>query len=115
MASPRAQSAQLDIFRSLAKPLVIWTFVSPSLMIAPGQRTGAYRLGADQLLLDNAGESKISAEDFATAIVDEVETQLIRTRVLPPATEDETSAREGLNSRNPRPLPLSDLALVFSR
>jgi putative NADH-flavin reductase len=72
-ARARAQSEQLGIFRSLAEPPVVWTFVSPSLMIAPGERTGTYRLGGDQLLFDSAGESKISAEDFALAIVDEVE------------------------------------------
>jgi putative NADH-flavin reductase len=72
-ARAQAQTAQLNVFRSLTEPPVVWTLVSPSLMIAPGERTGRYRLGADQLLVDSAGESKISAEDFAIAIVDEVE------------------------------------------
>jgi len=69
-----AQKAQLDIFRSLKNPPVTWTFVSPSPMIAPGARTGSYRVGGDQLLVNADGESKISAEDYAAAILDEVET-----------------------------------------
>jgi putative NADH-flavin reductase len=69
----RAQKAQLDVFRSLGKPPLVWTFVSPPPTIAPGERTGKYRLGGDQLLVDDAGESKISAEDYAVAILDEIE------------------------------------------
>lgn len=42
-------------------------------MIQPGERTGAFRLGKDTLLTDGKGESRISAEDFAVALVDEVE------------------------------------------
>jgi putative NADH-flavin reductase len=72
-ARAQAQAEQLAVFRSLAHPPVIWTFVSPPAMIAPGERTGKYRLGGDQLLVDGAGESKISAEDFAIGILDEVE------------------------------------------
>jgi putative NADH-flavin reductase len=51
-----------------------WTFLSPSLLFAPGERTGKFRLGTDQLLLGENGESKISLEDFAVALVDELET-----------------------------------------
>jgi putative NADH-flavin reductase len=47
--------------------------VSPSWNIAPGERTGKFRLAGDQLLRDAAGESRISREDFAVAIVDEIE------------------------------------------
>ena len=50
-----------------------WSFVSPSIMIAPGERTGKFRLGGDELLKDAKGESKISQEDFAIAIINEVE------------------------------------------
>lgn len=50
-----------------------WSFVSPSIMIAPGERTGKFRIGGDELLKDPKGESKISQEDFAIAIIDEVE------------------------------------------
>lgn len=50
-----------------------WTFLSPSAVIAPGERTGQFRLGKDQLLVDGTGQSRISAEDYAIALVDELE------------------------------------------
>lgn len=50
-----------------------WTFLSPSAMFAPGERTGTFRLGGDQLLVDAQGESHISMEDFAVALADEIE------------------------------------------
>jgi uncharacterized protein len=51
-----------------------WTFLSPSAMIGPGERTGKFRLGGDQLLTDKDGKSHISYEDYAIAMIDEVET-----------------------------------------
>jgi putative NADH-flavin reductase len=51
-----------------------WTFFSPAPGIAPGERTGHYRLGTDQLVVDEQGKSRISAEDYAVALVDELET-----------------------------------------
>jgi putative NADH-flavin reductase len=50
-----------------------WTYVSPAAFIHPGERTGRYRLGGDQLLVDENGNSEISAEDYAIAIADLVE------------------------------------------
>lgn len=50
-----------------------WSFLSPAAVIAPGERTGKFRLGGDQLLVDAEGRSAISAEDFAIALVDELE------------------------------------------
>lgn len=50
-----------------------WTFLSPSALIQPGERTGTFRLGTEQLLVDGAGNSAISTEDFAVAMVDELE------------------------------------------
>jgi uncharacterized protein len=50
-----------------------WTFLSPSATIAPGERTGKFRLGGDQLLLDGNGQSHISVEDYAIAMLDELE------------------------------------------
>jgi putative NADH-flavin reductase len=49
-----------------------WTFLSPSAMFAPGQRTGKFRLGLDDLLVGEKGSS-ISSEDYAIAMVDEIE------------------------------------------
>jgi putative NADH-flavin reductase len=50
-----------------------WTYVSPAAEIAPGERTGKFRTGTNQLLTDAQGRSFISMEDFAVAIVDEIE------------------------------------------
>lgn len=50
-----------------------WTYFSPAAFIEPGERTGRYRTGGDQLLVDEKGQSRISAEDFAAAILDELE------------------------------------------
>jgi putative NADH-flavin reductase len=49
-----------------------WTFLSPSAMFVPGERTGTFRLGKDQLLSNDKGSS-ISFEDYAIAMVDEIE------------------------------------------
>jgi uncharacterized protein len=50
-----------------------WTYFSPAMMIQPGVRTGQYRLGTEQLVTDAAGKSEISMEDYAVALVDELE------------------------------------------
>lgn len=50
-----------------------WTFFSPAVMIGPGERTGKFRLGKDHVVKDENGESKISYDDFAIAMVDELE------------------------------------------
>ncbi len=50
-----------------------WTFLSPSAEFEPGKRTGAYRTGDDRLLVDDKGRSWISMEDYAIALVDELE------------------------------------------
>jgi len=50
-----------------------WTFLSPSALFMPGERTGKFRLGGDGLLADEKGKSWISMEDYAIAMADEVE------------------------------------------
>ena len=50
-----------------------WTYISPSAFIHPGERTGTFRVGGDQLLVDSEGKSHISAEDYAIAVLDEIE------------------------------------------
>ncbi len=50
-----------------------WTYLSPAAMMLPGERTGQFRLGQDELLIDADGESQISVEDLAVALVDEAE------------------------------------------
>ncbi len=49
-----------------------WTFLSPSALFLPGERTGTFRLGRDRLLTNETG-SRISFEDYAVALVDEIE------------------------------------------
>jgi putative NADH-flavin reductase len=59
-----------------------WTYVSPAALIGPGERTGTFRVGADQLLVDESGASRISIDDFAIAVVDELEQRhAIRRRI----------------------------------
>ncbi len=55
------------------EPALDWTMLSPSALIAPGQRTGKFRLGHDQLLVAADGGSHISVEDYAVAMIDELE------------------------------------------
>jgi uncharacterized protein len=50
-----------------------WTMLSPAAMIAPGERTGKFRIGKDQLVVDGSGASRISVEDYAVAMIDELE------------------------------------------
>ncbi|MBH9741779.1 NAD(P)-dependent oxidoreductase [Vibrio navarrensis] len=68
-----AQSQALQVFRSSDSPLN-WTFVSPAAEIFPGEKVGQFRVGGDQLLTDAQGHSKISVADFASAMLDELET-----------------------------------------
>jgi uncharacterized protein len=67
-----ATAAALDVFRQ-ADTDVEWSYVSPGALLAPGERTGHYRLGGDELLVDKHGKSAISMEDFAIAMLDEAE------------------------------------------
>ena len=50
-----------------------WTFLSPAIMLEPGERTAQFRLGTDQPVFNDKGESKISVDDLAVALLDEVE------------------------------------------
>jgi putative NADH-flavin reductase len=65
-----AMRAVLDLLKASD---INWTYFSPASQIAPGTRTGKYRLGTTVLLSDHNGDSRISAEDYAKALVDEVE------------------------------------------
>jgi uncharacterized protein len=69
--------ATIDAFDQLRKePNLEWTFLAPSAEMKPGQRTGRFRLGGHQLLVDSAGHSRISVQDFAVAMIDELERPL---------------------------------------
>ncbi len=63
-----------DTLEKLRKePELEWTFLSPAALIEPGERTGRFRLGGDQLLTDDQGRSRISVQDYAVAMLDELE------------------------------------------
>ncbi|MGW5193313.1 NAD(P)-dependent oxidoreductase [Kribbella sp. NPDC004138] len=81
MESPEFPAALLPIARACAAQYALvrsadaldWTYVSPPALLEPGTRTGRYRKGYDHLVTSAAGESSISVEDFAVALVDEAE------------------------------------------
>ena len=50
-----------------------WLYVSPAAVIEPGERTGTFRVGRDELLTDAAGASRISIDDYAMGLVDQLE------------------------------------------
>lgn len=52
---------------------ITWTFLSPSALFAVGKRTGTYQAGKDHLLVNSKGNSYVSYEDYAVAVLDELE------------------------------------------
>jgi hypothetical protein len=70
-AESRAGCNFLDALRQTSD--LDWTFLSPSAQFVPGERTGVFRIGADTALRDVSGRSWISYEDYAVALVDEIE------------------------------------------
>lgn len=70
-AEATAGAAFLDLIRGAND--LDWTFFSPAAAFVPGERTGKFRLGTDQLIANETGSS-ISFEDYAIALVDEIET-----------------------------------------
>lgn len=70
---PTAEGARQALKLLKEEAALNWTLLSPSAVIAPGERTGQFRLGTDQLLANEKGESRISVEDYAVAMIDELE------------------------------------------
>jgi len=71
---PGAQAARDALNEIRDETALDWTFLSPAAMLKPGERTGAFRIGADELLMDGDGNpAAISVQDLAVAIVDEIE------------------------------------------
>jgi putative NADH-flavin reductase len=70
-AEAAAGGVLLDALR--AEKDLDWSFLSPSAEFVPGERTGTFRLGGDDLLVSASGRSWISFEDFAIAFLDELE------------------------------------------
>lgn len=65
-------SEALDIFRQ-TKSSVNWTFVTPAPDLYPAGKEGPYRVGSDEMLVDEHGVSRISVSDYAVAMIDELE------------------------------------------
>ena len=65
------QGDALEHFRSVTD--VDWTYLSPAADIGPGERTGTYRTGLDDLVTAADGTSRISVADYAVAMLDEIE------------------------------------------
>lgn len=68
-----ALGARDTLERLRREPALDWTLLSPAALIQPGERTGRFRIGGDQLLVDEQGNSRISVQDYAVAMIDELE------------------------------------------
>ena len=68
----RAARDALEILRG--ETALDWTLISPPALLAPGERTGKFRIGGDELLMNGDAPAGISVADLAVAIVDEIET-----------------------------------------
>ncbi len=69
-----AQAEALEAFCQSSSQ-VNWLFVSPAAELFPGERSGQYRVGGDQLLTNEEGKSQISSQDYAVALIDQAEKQ----------------------------------------
>jgi uncharacterized protein len=70
---PNARGAQdfLNFLRTVQD--LDWTVLSPAFEFTAGERTGTFRLGKDEIIMDQNGKSAISFEDYAVALLDEIE------------------------------------------
>ncbi|WP_306234010.1 hypothetical protein [Agrococcus beijingensis] len=66
-----ASSEQLRVCRQHGS--ADWVYLSPSAILEPGARTGSYRRGTDTALIGADGRSRITTEDLAVAVIDELE------------------------------------------
>lgn len=65
--------SHIKLLEDLRKTDIDWTYFSPAAFFEPGERTGKFRLGKDDLVADANWNSRISMEDYAIALVDELE------------------------------------------
>jgi len=66
-------TSHMKAFAALKASDINWTYFSPAMLIEPGKRTGKFRLGGDDVIRDEQGKSWVSFEDYAIALVDELE------------------------------------------
>jgi uncharacterized protein len=62
-----------QVYHDLKASGADWTYFAPAGLFEPGEKTGKFRLGKDDLIMDASGNSRISMEDYAIAAVDELE------------------------------------------
>lgn len=70
---PGARAARDTLAAMQRNTRLNWTFISPPAFLVPGERTGSYRVGGDQLLMAGEQPAGITVADLAVAIVDEIE------------------------------------------
>jgi len=66
-------TSHAKLLEQVKKSEINWTYFSPAAFFVPGERTGKFRLGTNQLIANEQGDSRISLEDYAIALVDELE------------------------------------------
>lgn len=66
-------AAHADAYEIYAHSGLEFSYASPAAVISPGRRTGQFRIGLDRLVVDENGKSEISVEDYAAAVIDELE------------------------------------------
>ncbi|SEF58853.1 hypothetical protein SAMN05216223_101423 [Actinacidiphila yanglinensis] len=71
--APIARACALQLEACRASSGADWTCLSPAALLEPGERTGHFRLGGDELVVDGDGVSALSYEDLAVALLDEAE------------------------------------------
>ncbi len=77
----------LDILKETDS--ISWTFISPSSIFALGKRTGSYIIGQDNVLYNSTGKSYVSFEDYAIAVLDEIENPKYQNQRFTVASESE--------------------------
>ncbi|MDN4149196.1 NAD(P)-dependent oxidoreductase [Pseudomonas tohonis] len=76
-----AEGARQALNLIQAETALDWSFISPPALLQPGERTGRFRIGGNELLMDGDHPASVSVADLAVAIVDELENpQHIRQR-----------------------------------
>ena len=65
--------AHVEALNVLRASTIDWTYLAPAAYFEPGERTGKFRLGKDELIANAQQDSRISMEDYAIALVDELE------------------------------------------
>lgn len=68
-----AEGARQALRLIQAEQDLAWSFISPPALLQPGERTGQFRIGGEQLLMNGDAPAQISVADLAVAIIDELE------------------------------------------